>query len=69
MESDKKRVAKWRTEQQNRRNDERAQAAKQTYRSLFAIDDDELIDPPRVPGIPGPPKSSQGQPLPPNEQR
>jgi len=48
MESDKKRVAKWRTEQQNRRNDERAQAAKQTYRSLFAIDDDELIDPPEL---------------------
>ncbi|GHD72669.1 hypothetical protein GCM10007164_20610 [Luteimonas padinae] len=48
MESDKKRVAKWRTKQQHRRNDDRAQAAKQTYRSLFAIDDDELIDPPEL---------------------
>lgn len=41
MESDKKRVAKWRREQQHR-------AARQTYRSLFAIDDDELIDPPEL---------------------
>lgn len=45
MESDKDRIAKWRAEKQRRRNEQQAQAAKRTYRSLFAIDDDELTDP------------------------
>lgn len=48
MESDKERIAKWRAEKQRRRNEQQAQAAKRPYRSLFAIDDDELTDPPEL---------------------
>lgn len=48
MESEKERVAKWRAEKQRRRNEQKAQAAKQTYRTLFAIDDNELTDPPEL---------------------
>lgn len=48
MESEKERIAKWRAEQKRRRNEQRAQAAKRTYRSLFAIDDNELTDPPEL---------------------
>jgi len=48
MESEKERIAKWRAEKQRRRHEEKSQAAKRTYRSLFAIDDDELTDPPEL---------------------
>lgn len=48
MDSEKERIAKWRVAKQRRRNEQKVQAAKQTYRTLFAIDDNELTDPPEL---------------------
>lgn len=47
MDSEKERIAKWRAERQQRREEQR-KASQQPYRSLFTIDNDELTDPPEL---------------------
>lgn len=45
MDNEKERIAKWRAERRQRREDQR-KASQQPYSSLFTIDNDELTDPP-----------------------
>lgn len=44
MDSEKERIAKWRAERRQRREEQR-KASQQPYRSLFTIGNDELTDP------------------------
>ena len=47
MESEKERIAKWRAERRQRREEQR-KTSPQPYRSLFTIDNDEQTDPPEL---------------------
>lgn len=47
MDSEKERIAKWRAERRQRREEQR-KTSPQPYRSLFTIDDNELADPPEL---------------------
>lgn len=47
MDSEKERIAKWRAERRQRR-EEQQKASQQPYRSLFTIGNDELTDPPEL---------------------
>ncbi|MFZ6695592.1 HNH endonuclease [Stenotrophomonas acidaminiphila] len=47
MDSEKERIAKWRAERRQRREEQR-KTSPQPYRSLFTIDNDEQTDPPEL---------------------
>ena len=47
MDNEKERIAKWRAERRQRREEQR-KASQQPYRSLFTIGNDELTDPPEL---------------------
>lgn len=47
MDSEKERIAKWRAERRQRREEQR-KTSPQPYRSLFTIDNDEQTDPPKL---------------------
>ncbi len=47
MDSEKERIAKWRAERRQRREEQR-KTSPQSYRSLFTIDNDEQTDPPEL---------------------
>lgn len=47
MDKEKERIAKWRAERRQRREDQR-KATQRPYSSLFTIDDSELKDPPEL---------------------
>lgn len=47
MDSDKERIAKWRAERQQRKEEQR-KASPRPYRSLFTIENHELTDPPEL---------------------